>query len=235
MSAARIAAGRFAVRFAIGTTGRAGLGQPVLEPSLPSERFTSLWALKEGAIAMAIFDRDDLSGNDMRPERGYPSDVRSKAPAWIAGIVIVAAIIGVFAYKSQSGRPPRSRANPRRGASARPVGDTSAASGSQFTDEAVTGFREPAFEAGSYFGFRRSRRRRLGRTARNGMTRERRISFPSKSPASNCRRSGRAGSGRPAARGRGPACRRNSRRPASANRRAADASRLRADRSAAAR
>ena len=49
---------------------------------------------------MAIFDRDDLSGNDMRPERGYPSDVRSKAPAWIAGIVIVAAIIGVFAYES---------------------------------------------------------------------------------------------------------------------------------------
>ena len=126
---------------------------------------------------MAIFDRDDLSGNDMRPERGYPSDVRSKAPAWIAGIVIVAAIIGVFAYEfRQSGRPPRSRANPRRGASARPVGDTSAASGSQFTCEAVTGFREPAFEAGSYFGFRRSRRRIFtGRAAvrfalRNGMT-----------------------------------------------------------------
>ena len=51
---------------------------------------------------MAIFDRDDLSGNDMRPERGYPSDVRSKAPAWIAGIVIVAAIIGVFAYESSN-------------------------------------------------------------------------------------------------------------------------------------
>jgi hypothetical protein len=51
---------------------------------------------------MAIFDRDDLSGNDMRPERGYPSDIRSKAPAWIAGIVIVAAIIGVFAYESSN-------------------------------------------------------------------------------------------------------------------------------------
>jgi hypothetical protein len=51
---------------------------------------------------MAIFDRDDLSGNDMRPERGYPSDVGSKAPAWIAGIVIVAAIIGVFAYESSN-------------------------------------------------------------------------------------------------------------------------------------
>jgi hypothetical protein len=49
---------------------------------------------------MAIFDRDDLSDNDVRPERGYPSDVRSNAPAWIAGIVIVAAIIGVFAYES---------------------------------------------------------------------------------------------------------------------------------------
>ena len=62
---------------------------------------------------MAIFDRDDLSGNDMRPERGYPSDVRNKAPAWIAGIVIVAAIIGVFAYEfPQSGSPtalPRKR------------------------------------------------------------------------------------------------------------------------------
>ena len=51
---------------------------------------------------MAIFDRDDLSGNDMRPERGYLSDARSKAPAWIAGIVIVAAIIGVFAYESRN-------------------------------------------------------------------------------------------------------------------------------------
>jgi len=49
---------------------------------------------------MAIFDRDDLSGNDMRPKRGYPGDIRSNAPAWIAGIVIVAAIIGVFAYES---------------------------------------------------------------------------------------------------------------------------------------
>ena len=51
---------------------------------------------------MAIFDRDDLSGNDMRLERGYLSDIRSNAPAWIAGIVIVAAIIGVFAYESSN-------------------------------------------------------------------------------------------------------------------------------------
>ena len=49
---------------------------------------------------MAIFDRDQLSGNDIRPNRGYPSDGWSKAPLWIAGIVIVAAIIGVFAYES---------------------------------------------------------------------------------------------------------------------------------------
>ena len=51
---------------------------------------------------MAIFDRDDLSGNDVRLERGYLSDIRSNAPAWIAGIVIVAAIIGVFAYASSN-------------------------------------------------------------------------------------------------------------------------------------
>ena len=57
---------------------------------------------------MAIFDRDDLSGNDMRPERGYPSDVRNKAPAWIAGIVIVAAIIGCL--RTSTGNPAAHRA-----------------------------------------------------------------------------------------------------------------------------
>jgi hypothetical protein len=57
-------------------------------------------ALREEAITMAIFDRDDLNGNDIRPKRGYPGVVRSNASAWIAGIVIVAAIIGVFAYES---------------------------------------------------------------------------------------------------------------------------------------
>ena len=48
---------------------------------------------------MANFDQDDL-GNEMRPERGYPSEVQNKAPVWIAGIVIVVAIIGVVAYES---------------------------------------------------------------------------------------------------------------------------------------
>ena len=33
---------------------------------------------------MANFDKDDL-GNEMRPERGYPSEVQNKAPVWIAG------------------------------------------------------------------------------------------------------------------------------------------------------
>ena len=42
----------------------------------------------------------------------------------------------------QFGRPPRSRANPRRGASARTVCDPSAAGGSQSPCEAVTGFSE---------------------------------------------------------------------------------------------
>ena len=52
---------------------------------------------KKGAIPVANFDKDDL-GNEMRPERGYPSEVQNKAPVWIAGIVIVVAIIGVVAY-----------------------------------------------------------------------------------------------------------------------------------------
>jgi hypothetical protein len=54
---------------------------------------------------MAAFDRDDVTGNaqfrnDLRPDRGFPASVRSNAPAWIAGIVIVVALIGAFAYES---------------------------------------------------------------------------------------------------------------------------------------
>jgi hypothetical protein len=45
-------------------------------------------------MIMANFDKDDL-GNEMRPERDYPSEA-----VWIAGIVIVVAIIGVVAYES---------------------------------------------------------------------------------------------------------------------------------------
>ena len=54
---------------------------------------------------MAAFDRDDVTGNrqftnDLRPDRGFPTSVRTNAPAWIAGVVIVAALIGVFVYES---------------------------------------------------------------------------------------------------------------------------------------
>ena len=67
---------------------------------------------------MANFDKDDL-GNEMRPERGYPSEVQNKAPVWIAGIVIVVAIIGVVAYESRkSAHSSHYRANPRRVATA---------------------------------------------------------------------------------------------------------------------
>jgi site-specific DNA-cytosine methylase len=44
------------------------------------------------------FDRDDVTGNrrftnDLRPDRGSPTSAPTNAAAWIAGIVIVAAII----------------------------------------------------------------------------------------------------------------------------------------------
>ena len=35
-----------------------------------------------------------------RAERTYPMYVRNNTPAWIAGIVALAAIIGVFTYES---------------------------------------------------------------------------------------------------------------------------------------
>jgi hypothetical protein len=54
---------------------------------------------KKGAITMANFEQDDF-GNEMRPERDNPSEVKNKAPVWIAGVVIVVAIIGVVAYES---------------------------------------------------------------------------------------------------------------------------------------
>jgi hypothetical protein len=46
---------------------------------------------------MAAFDRDDRN-TDLRQERSYPMSARDHTPAWIAGVVIVAAIIGLFAY-----------------------------------------------------------------------------------------------------------------------------------------
>jgi hypothetical protein len=60
---------------------------------------------------MAAFDRDDVTGNgqftnDLRPDRGFPTSATSNAPAWIIGIVVVAAIIGVFAYESGPSRAP---------------------------------------------------------------------------------------------------------------------------------
>jgi hypothetical protein len=44
------------------------------------------------------FDRDDVTGNrqfthDLRPDRGFPTSAPTNAAAWIAGIIIVAAII----------------------------------------------------------------------------------------------------------------------------------------------
>jgi hypothetical protein len=48
---------------------------------------------------MTSFDRDDMNTN-LRPERSYPISAPNHTPAWIAGVVIVAAIIGLFAYGS---------------------------------------------------------------------------------------------------------------------------------------
>jgi len=46
---------------------------------------------------MAAFDRDDPNAN-LRQERSYPMSAPNHAPAWIAGVVIVVAIIGLFSY-----------------------------------------------------------------------------------------------------------------------------------------
>ena len=159
--AARIAAGRFAVRFAIGTTGRAGLVQPVLEPSLGSERLTQLWGTERRSHHHGYF-------RQRRPERQrYParprlsrrhSEQRSGLDCRYCHCCCDHRCVCVRIQQFR--RPPRSRANPRRGASSGTVGDPSAAGGSQFPYKAVTGVSEsPPSKAGSYSGFRRSRRR----------------------------------------------------------------------------
>jgi hypothetical protein len=48
---------------------------------------------------MAAFDRDDRSF-DQQHGRSYPMLGRDYTPAWIAGIVAVVAIVGVFTYES---------------------------------------------------------------------------------------------------------------------------------------
>ena len=50
---------------------------------------------------MTAFDREDLSRNDLRPERGYPSFLEGNGPIWVGGIAVIAAVvIGVIAYES---------------------------------------------------------------------------------------------------------------------------------------
>jgi hypothetical protein len=52
---------------------------------------------------MTAFDRDDLSRNDFRPERGYPRFLDGNTPIWLAAIAVVGAfLIGVFAYESDN-------------------------------------------------------------------------------------------------------------------------------------
>ena len=52
---------------------------------------------------MTAFDREDLSRNDLRPERGYPSFLEGNGPIWVGGIAVIAAvIIGVLAYESDN-------------------------------------------------------------------------------------------------------------------------------------
>jgi hypothetical protein len=60
---------------------------------------------------MTNFDRDDENTN-LRPERSYPMSGSNHAPAWIAGIVVVAAIVGVFAYGSGTWSTHRSVTTP---------------------------------------------------------------------------------------------------------------------------
>ena len=53
---------------------------------------------------MAIFDHRPTGAP---PVRSYPMSASNDTPAWIAGIVIVVAIIGLFAYGSGNwGRDP---------------------------------------------------------------------------------------------------------------------------------
>jgi hypothetical protein len=50
---------------------------------------------------MASFDTNELNRTE-RAERSYPMSARNNAPAWIAGIVVVAAIvIGAFVYETR--------------------------------------------------------------------------------------------------------------------------------------
>jgi hypothetical protein len=64
----------------------------ILEPCSRTARF-----IPEELIAMAAFDRDNVTRNEAL---GIPT--RSHTTAWIAGIVVVAAIvIGAFVYESR--------------------------------------------------------------------------------------------------------------------------------------
>jgi hypothetical protein len=54
---------------------------------------------------MTAFDRDDLTANDrfrneLPPNRGLPTSVRSTALAWMAGLVVLTAIAGIFSYET---------------------------------------------------------------------------------------------------------------------------------------
>jgi hypothetical protein len=49
---------------------------------------------------MKVFDHRPT---EVRHEHSYPMSVRNNTPAWIAGVVILGAIIGIFAYESGRG------------------------------------------------------------------------------------------------------------------------------------
>jgi hypothetical protein len=51
--------------------------------------------LGQRRTTMTSFDRDN---DNMRPGYGYPTTATGNAPAWIIGVVVVALIVGVFAY-----------------------------------------------------------------------------------------------------------------------------------------
>jgi hypothetical protein len=48
---------------------------------------------------MAAFDREDVYSS-LRQGRSYPNYTRDNTPAWIAGIIALATIIGAFTYES---------------------------------------------------------------------------------------------------------------------------------------
>jgi hypothetical protein len=48
---------------------------------------------------MAAFDREDVY-TSLRQGRSYPSYTRDNTPAWIAGIICLATIIGGLTYES---------------------------------------------------------------------------------------------------------------------------------------